>query len=545
MKNILKNISFLLFVSGILVAIPSCKEDEFFEFDSPAETTWKTVGDFEYGIAAVYRSFVQENEAGLWVMQPFMHFAMSDIARQIDINGGWSSDRIFDRDTKQRLARSEALYSLGYRTILLSNNVLDFLKTNPFPEATTNDKELNLKRIEGEALFLRAMAYYQLVTWFAPAYDKSGPNSSKVLTLRLTVPRDINSALNNTPISTDSIYQQIVTDLKAAKEKLPLRFLPGMNNAYQFGRASKHAAGAALARVLMLMGKYDEALIELNGVLDDPARSRSLLDDPEKVWLNNSATTAWNDSEIIWYAFYADRIAAQNNRIHPVRLWGFFINFFQQDPIAFNPFWIWSLDRSTILRTGMINPDNTIPSTWTNDKRSKLFYHFNGRNAALTRPVFVTQTNPKFLWRDFSRVGADDPVVMSAKYYRVPTAATVATDAPQNIPIIRSAELYLWRAALKQITGKAGAAMDLNMIRQRSWNTTVSGTYIPLTDAQATFDEIDNEWVKEMAFEGDRIIWLQMLGKPIGPGSRTTAPIIAPYKDFEWQIPLSEVNFRP
>ena len=104
--------------------------------------------------------------------------------------------------------------------------------------------------------------------------------------------------------------------------------------------------------------------------------------------------------------------------------------------------------------------------------------------------------------------------------------------------------MYLWRAALKQVTGKGGQAADLNKVRQRAWDTAKSGAFVPLTDAEANWEMIDREWIKEMNFEGDRIIWLQMFRKPIGPGDRNVADVNAPYPNFFYPIPLSETDFN-
>ena len=118
------------------------------------------------------------------------------------------------------------------------------------------------------------------------------------------------------------------------------------------------------------------------------------------------------------------------------------------------------------------------------------------------------------------------------------------TAAPQNLPIIRSAELYLWRAALKQMLGKGGQSDDLNIVRKRAWDSSKSGMYKPLSDAETTWEMIDQEWVKELAFEGDRIIWLQMFRKPIGPGERNVESINPPYTNFYYPVPLSETDFN-
>ena len=47
-----------------------------------------------------------------------------------------------------------------------------------------------------------------------------------------------------------------------------------------------------------------------------------------------------------------------------------------------------------------------------------------------------------------------------------------------------------------------------------------------------------------MAFEGDRLIWLEMFRKPIGPGDRNVPAINAPYPNLYWPIPLPETDFN-
>ena len=100
------------------------------------------------------------------------------------------------------------------------------------------------------------------------------------------------------------------------------------------------------------------------------------------------------------------------------------------------------------------------------------------------------------------------------------------------------------RAGIKVLKGTGGQAADLNVVRSRSWDSSIGGTYQPLADNQVTWDVVDNEWVKEMAFESDRILWLQSFKKPIGPGTRSTASINAPYANFYWPMLQSEIDFQ-
>lgn len=552
MIQIIKHITFFkVFIASVLIAIAlvSCENEEFFELKSVPTSEWETISELEYGIAAVYQKYLNRRANCSWVLQEFIHFGMSDIVRQISINGGWSSNLLYERATDQYFVEVSKSYRLNYSTIMSANLLLDFLKTNPFPGASEEDRTLNINRIKGEAHFLRAMSYYLLVTYFAPAYDTEGANDSEVLTLRLTVSRDIETAIDNTPVKTEIIYNQIVKDLKEAKALLPLQYESGMHSAYQFGRANKHAAGAALARVYCLMGRYDEALDELNEILDNPSISRALEEDPENVWLNNDALTPWNSSEVIWYGYYADMETAEQRHVHEIRIWGFFINSLYHNRKIQHNWWIWGLNRKTLLRCNMIAEDNSTPAGWSNDKRNKLFNRFEGYNPNMNQKEADAAFRLDSLYgTSFAAfVDYEDPVFISSKYYRVPTLKTILNQgeaSPQNIPLIRTAELHLWRAAIKQITGRGGQAGDINIVRERSWNTETGGAYEPLTDEQITWDVIDQEWIKEMAFESDRIIWLQMFKKPIGPGNRDASAIYPPYESMNWPVPLRETDFN-
>ncbi len=525
---------------ALVFSVSSCETDTFFEQLAPPVTTWKSIPDMEMGISNAYRLTLIQNENACWNFMPFVHFGQSDIVREISVNGGWNSNVTYNRDFQKRISQTDK-YSICYQVILYCNNLIDFIDKNPFPNASEADKTKNINRIKGEALFLRALAYYHLLIWYTPAFDKNGPNDSKILTLRTKTPVNLGIALDNAPAATKDVYAQVVKDFTDAKNLLPLKWESGMNNAYKFGRVNKHASSAFLARTLMLMGKYDEALNELNNVLDDPKIPRNLENDPETNWVNNNASNAWESSEIIWYGFYADINLAANFR-HNL-MFHYFDNAIFPNVDDWRDWWIWSLNSQTLIRVGMMAADKSIPTSWSNDKRSKLYHRFEGYDSSLPS---TTKYNYTYLVnRSFEgRVGKEDPVYLSKKYFRVPLVGQSKTAAPQNLPIIRSAELYLWRAALKQMLGKGGQSDDLNIVRKRAWDSSKSGMYKPLSDAETTWEMIDQEWVKELAFEGDRIIWLQMFRKPIGPGERNVESINPPYTNFYYPVPLSETDFN-
>jgi hypothetical protein len=123
-----------------------------------------------------------------------------------------------------------------------------------------NMSEDSYNQIAGQALFLRALAYYELATYYqtVPLITDYASYS------------DINSmyASNNTQDSTiaqqDVVFDQIEDDLTQAMQMLPSRDDGGE---WAQGRATSGAAAGYLARALMFRHKYSEAYAVLKDII--------------------------------------------------------------------------------------------------------------------------------------------------------------------------------------------------------------------------------------------------------------------------------------
>jgi len=108
-------------------------------------------------------------------------------------------------------------------------------------------------QIAGQALFLRALAYYHLSTYYqiVPLITDYASYS------------DINTmyAPNNTQ---DEVFDQIEIDLAQAMEMLPSRDKGGE---WAQGRATSGAAAGYMARALMFRHKFDEAYLILKDII--------------------------------------------------------------------------------------------------------------------------------------------------------------------------------------------------------------------------------------------------------------------------------------
>ena len=198
---------------------------------------------------------------------------------------------------------SASASSGSYRRIYYCNLVLEGLNELLVEE----DAGLNeWKNIKGQALFHRAMAFYDLAQVFAPPFILNGVNSELSIPLRLE--SDINIPSKRS--TNEQVYNKILTDLMEAKDLLPLTSL------YKT-RPSKVAVLALLGRIYLSMEDYDKAYIYSNMSLE----SYSTLMDFTK--LNTTSTTnpiMQYNPEIIFYSSMWDMVPLSfaNNLIDTV-----------------------------------------------------------------------------------------------------------------------------------------------------------------------------------------------------------------------------------
>ena len=110
-----------------------------------------------------------------------------------------------------------------------------------------------IDQIKGQVLFLRALAYYTLATYYqeVPLFIEYSQYSSI-------------ETMYAENVSQDVIFDQIETDLNEAIQLLPTRDAGGD---WARGRATKGAAAGYLARAYMFRHNYAEALSLLKGII--------------------------------------------------------------------------------------------------------------------------------------------------------------------------------------------------------------------------------------------------------------------------------------
>lgn len=142
------------------------------------------------------------------------------------------------------------IWNNQYKIINQSNIVLDHL--------SVIQDEAERNRVEGEALFLRSLSYFDLVRMYGSA--------TKGVPIRAAGINDFAIDLNIARVTPAENYTRIIEDLTKA-----ISLLPDDNDFY----TDKYSALALLARVNLYKGDYEGALNASNEVIESSGKSLS------------------------------------------------------------------------------------------------------------------------------------------------------------------------------------------------------------------------------------------------------------------------------
>ena len=240
----LYKLSLALFLGIGAMSMTSC-EDKL-DVTNPNEQTTGTFGftsdDLEECVIAAYHDLRMEGSTGR-------------VGYTIDAVRGdevWNSSQVwympFD-DMNDPV--TDGISFWPWREYYYAINVCNFILSR----TSGDDAQLseNMKRIKGQALFIRGFAYYNLV-----GYYKDVPLITDYSTYSSL---DGLYGANNT---SDEVLDQAEKDLKEAMELLPNRQTGGE---WAKGRATCGAAAGYYARTLMFRHKYSEALDVLKDII--------------------------------------------------------------------------------------------------------------------------------------------------------------------------------------------------------------------------------------------------------------------------------------
>ena len=161
-----------------------------------------------------------------------------------------------------------------FRLVTLTNQVLTFVPS-------INMDEIQKAAILGEASFLRAYAYFDLVRIFGQV-----PLITEVPTIA--------SELNVAQSSVDEVYNLIINDLQDA-----ILSLPDLRSTGENGRVTSDAARALLAKVYVTVNEYEESIALCRDIIS--SGRFQLVDDFADNWERDVSD---NNVESIWQIQY-------------------------------------------------------------------------------------------------------------------------------------------------------------------------------------------------------------------------------------------------
>ncbi len=349
-------------------------------------------------------------------------------------------------------------WQILYRGINKANQAIDGI--NKMDENLF--KTYNKNRLLGEALFLRAYYYHELVKVFGDVI------------LFTTTPTIADKQQKRTPVA--DVYKQIEQDLKTAASYLPAK---SQLTTADLGKVTKGAANAMLARVYLYEKKYEECKAACLEVFKDGYELES---DYGYVFTLAGEHCKESIFEIDHYNSSTQSAATTNNGNFHVL---------------------------------MMMPFGATYGYGINQPRKSLADAFDAAGDTMRKNATLLTDADIKAWEtaaDYAKLERNRTGYYNQKYYIKPAdRAKEIRNNPVNIRLIRLSEIYLTyaEALVKSATpDNVNAREYLNKVRRRAKladNTTANG--------DALFDAILNERRLELAMEGHRYFDMVRTGK--------------------------------
>tara|TARA_R110002124_G_scaffold287323_6_gene472831 strand:- start:1454 stop:2932 length:1479 start_codon:yes stop_codon:yes gene_type:complete len=341
-------------------------------------------------------------------------------------------------------------WDLSYNGITRCNKLLAEIDR----EGVSWSNEAYKDRSEGEALFLRALYYFNLVRQYGGVP-------------LVTMPITAQEAVNIDRSTEEQVYQQIISDLESATTHFS-----NATTVHEDGRANKYAAQALLGKVYLTQKNYTQAASVLKEVID--SGQYSLL--PEYADLYDPSNPDF--TETLFSIQYSE-----NNRDLSNRFIFMFAPWSSEGEITNRP------NISMVSAGWNIPTEDLVNAFEEGDKRKAVSIN--------------TWTGPD--WdgeiRDLSYIGKFKPPV-SAPDDR----------CGDNMPVLRYSDVLLMYAEALNGLGRTGEAIPfVEMVRNRAGLTDALNGY----DQTSLQDLIMHERQVEFCFENQRWYDLKRSGKAV------------------------------
>lgn len=481
-------------------------------------TFWLSPKDADAGLQACYdvlqcRGTSKNPAYELWGMMD----ALTPIS--YSRNGGYNSVAEGTHDPNTGFIRD--YWSVAYKGIVRCNDVLDHIDDIPYP-----DNESDVKAwVKGEASFLRALYYYQLIIAFGD------------VPLILSVQEVSEAMVPRSPLA--DVITAMHDDLDVAISNLPNSY-----TASNVGRATKGAALTLKTKVHLFEKDWEGAASAAKQVIDLGVYSLQPNFRDVFNWQNE------NNSEVIFdiqfISFVKD--GATFDKMYATRS---------------HSSWGWSWLSPTLWLTEKFEKIDENPEYTIEDARiqPEVYEYFEGRDprmdATILRPGghTVVEKGLDKLYPYGITNYHHSKTGLTIKKTIIEGDGGIPYDSPNNWVLLRYSDVLLMYAEAKKQLGQLDqvtADLSINAVRERASNQ------LPLySAADITLNDIYDECIRELAFEG----WLfprfkrwdmlklndgfEVMGMATNSTNCTfaTSPVVTrQYFDYHqwWPIPQSE-----
>ena len=187
------------------------------------------------------------------------------------------------------------LWSYAYYTIARANNVINNLDDKVGKDAT----QQQVNNVKAEALFIRALCYFDLVITYCQPYNYNATEDDKMGVPLVLVTENGKPARD----SKENVYNQIVADLLQAESIMADDYVrSGVTD--KAATPTKPAIQALLSRVYLYMNKWQEAADYATKVISNKKYELAPADAYAAMF---SAATAPEGGEIIFEVYGSDK----------------------------------------------------------------------------------------------------------------------------------------------------------------------------------------------------------------------------------------------
>lgn len=489
----------------LITAVCSCKKIVDVEpiSNEDASKYYRNYSEVNIALTGCYNG-LQEPLLTEWMMTEIR----SDNARQRSVNSTTNTNmeiNVLNLYTAGSQHQQIYNYWLSvYKNIRNINYVLRSLGVTyennqlVFGEPTADVTEAQRNELVGQALFLRAYHYFNLVRLYGGVFLVTKP----------LIPAESKN-INRSPI--DDCYNLIIQDLQAASEKasaLNYSAIPSTD----LGKANAWSAKALLAKVYLTLPtpRPADALLLLDDVIENSGYG--LESSFDRVFSTKNEI----NKEILFAVRYKAGLVGLGN------------------PMA-NLFAPASSGDAVINGdgSGFNYPTNSINSAYTLSTTS-----FSDERKAVTIGNYPNSTTPLYVNKFFSKVLVKD-------------------DAENDFTVLRFSDVLLMKAEAQGFNGAFGTSVGLiNRIRERAGaGTFASGNFAvafykypttgegAITDEDLFEDALLEERRLEFAFENQRFFDMVRFGKAIAiMQDHYAAEYSAYYSRFKPTIPLADLQ---